>query len=174
MKVRPIVVVSRCLGFAACRYDGTRLEDDFVRRLRKHVKFVQICPEMEIGMGTPRDPVRLVRGAMIQTSTGRNFTAKMKRFSRSFLKGLVADGFILKSRSPSCGVRDTKQHPAPVERGPGLFGAAVLKHFPDAAVEDERRLAVRRHRHKFLTRLFLNAAVRSGRTPRRYPRALAE
>jgi uncharacterized protein YbbK (DUF523 family) len=56
----PIVVVSKCLGFDACRFNAQVIEDKFVKKLAPHVKFLSICPEVEIGMGTPREPVRLV------------------------------------------------------------------------------------------------------------------
>ncbi len=56
----PIVVASQCLGFAAVRYNGVMLEDGFVRALHKHVRFVQVCPEVGIGLGVPRDPIRVL------------------------------------------------------------------------------------------------------------------
>src|SRR5262245_32469134 len=58
--VRPIVVVSQCLGFAAVRYDGRVLRDDFVKALSQHVTFTQVCPEVGIGLGVPRAPIRIV------------------------------------------------------------------------------------------------------------------
>ncbi len=167
---QPTVVVSKCLGFEACRYNGQVIDDKLVNRLAPHVKYVEVCPEVEIGMGTPREPVRLVLEGenvrMIQPGTGKDFTSKMNRFSRGFVGGLGdVDGFLLKSRSPSCGIADAKVYPgtekAPASRkGPGLFTAAVLKEFPHAAIEDEGRLNNFRIREHFFTKLFLMARFR--------------
>ena len=55
--MKPVVVVSQCLGFAAVRYNGAILRDDFIQTLTQHVKFVQVCPEVGIGLGVPREPV---------------------------------------------------------------------------------------------------------------------
>ncbi len=57
---RPIVVSSRCLGFDACRYDGDVVENAFLPRLARHAEVIRICPEVEIGLGTPRPPIRVV------------------------------------------------------------------------------------------------------------------
>jgi uncharacterized protein YbgA (DUF1722 family) len=90
----------------------------------------------------------------------------MKRFSKDYLGSLKeVDGFILKSRSPSCGLGDAKVYPrresAPaVEKGPGMFTTAVLEHFPNAAIEDEGRLNNFRIREHFLTKLFALARFR--------------
>jgi uncharacterized protein YbgA (DUF1722 family) len=78
------------------------------------------------------------------------------------------DGFILKSRSPSCGIKDTKIYSGdggtqPSMRGPGMFGGAVLERFPRAAIEDEGRLTNFRIRHHFLTKLFAMASLRAVR-----------
>ena len=59
---RPTVIASRCLGFAKCRYNGQTISDDFVRKLEPHVEFVTTCPEVEIGLGVPRNPIRIVGG----------------------------------------------------------------------------------------------------------------
>jgi uncharacterized protein YbbK (DUF523 family) len=165
---KPRVVVSKCLGFAPCRYDGSMIADERVRRMKGHVEFLPVCPEMEIGLGCPRESVRvvLVRGRphLIQPSTGRDVTAAMRRFAERFLGGLGrVDGFILKSRSPSCGVRDVKVYAGadaeePLRLGAGLFAAAVLRRFPDAAVEDDERLRDAKVRRRFLGKLGLGRA----------------
>ena len=167
---RPRVVVSRCLGFEACRYNGEILENPFLGRLASHVRLVTVCPEVAIGLGTPRDPIRIVRDdggdRLIQPSTERDLTRPMEEFSREFLAGVgEVEGFVLKARSPSCAITDTKiHHPqgqaGPLGEGPGLFARAVLEDFPGAAVEDEGRLADRRIREHFLTRIFTIAAFR--------------
>lgn len=58
---KPILGVSKCLEFDNCRYDGKMIGNDFVRKLKDHVDFVPVCPEMGIGLGNPRPPIRLVK-----------------------------------------------------------------------------------------------------------------
>lgn len=169
--IKPQVVVSKCLGFAACRYNGATISDDFVHRLAPFVEFIPICPEVEIGLGVPRDPIRVVLIAaeprLIQSTTERDVTAQMREFAAAFLATVTgADGFILKSRSPSCGLTDVKVYPrlgkaSPVGKSYGFFGGAVLAHFPQLPIEDEGRLTNFRIREHFLTQLFTIASFRA-------------
>jgi len=167
---RPVVVVSRCLEFSACRYNGQLVTDKFIQALKPFVRFKPVCPEVDIGMGVPREPIRLVGDEtnlrLIQAATGIDWTTKMQRFSKKFTaKTTNVDGFILKSRSPSCGIKDTKIFPQ-VEnspstgRGAGMFGAEILNSFQGLAVEDEGRLTNYKIREHFLTHLFTLAAFR--------------
>jgi uncharacterized protein YbgA (DUF1722 family)/uncharacterized protein YbbK (DUF523 family) len=168
---RPVLVLSKCLELDACRYNGQLIRAPVVVSLLPFVDLLPTCPEVEIGLGIPRDPMRLVsiQGAqrLVQPSTGRDITAEMQEFSDRFLGSLAeVDGFLLKSRSPSCGIKDTKIYSGeggtqPSDRGPGMFGGAVIERFPRAAIEDEGRLTNFRIRHHFLTRLFANATLRA-------------
>jgi uncharacterized protein YbgA (DUF1722 family)/uncharacterized protein YbbK (DUF523 family) len=168
--VKPVVVVSQCLGFAAVRYNGAILRDDFVRALTDHVRVVQVCPEVAIGLGVPRDPIRLVGNIsskrLVQPATGRDLTDSMRQYAEQFLANAgPVDGFILKSRSPSCGIKDVKVHaPAPAEnvvgKSTGMFAETVLQRFP-GPVEDEGRLTNAKLRHHFLVRLFASARLRA-------------
>jgi uncharacterized protein YbgA (DUF1722 family)/uncharacterized protein YbbK (DUF523 family) len=178
---RPRVVISRCIDFDACRYNGQVISTSLRGELEPHVDFLPICPELEIGLGVPRDPVRLVRrngeARMVQPSTGRDLTRAMGAFSKRFLSGVgEVDGFILKSRSPSCGPRNAKVYqgedgpPAP---GSGLFAARVEESFPGAAISDEGRLNNLVLRDHFLTRLFTLTAFRE-MSERRSPGALVD
>ena len=144
--------------------------DKFVTRLQPHVEFVCVCPEVEIGLGTPRDPVRIVSSSgvlkLIQPASGLDLTVKMQTFNSDFLDGVgEIDGFILKNRSPSCGIGDVKFYSGP-EKGPtlgrtaGFFGAAVQERFSDLAIEDEGRLNNLSIREHFLTRIFALARFR--------------
>lgn len=160
---RPVVFISRCLGFAACRYDGTAVKNQFVRRLKKKVRFIAFCPEVEIGLGVPRAPVRIVmnRGAhrLIQPATGLDLTKKMANKCRQVLGALTAvDGFILKSKSPSCGLHDARVYAyragdRVVGRSSGLFAAAVRRRFKYLPMIDEKGLKNRKTRTDFLRRL---------------------
>ena len=141
-----------------------------MQQLVAHVEFLKVCPEVEIGLGTPRDPIRLVDcdegERLVQPASGRDLTREMVSFSQTYLEELPAvDGFILKNRSPSCAVKDTKIHSAlkgghVTGKGSGVFAQVVLERFPYAAVEDEGRLTNTRLREHFLTKLFLTARFR--------------
>jgi len=168
---RPTLVMSKCLELDACRYNGQLIRAPFVLKLMPFVELAPICPEVEIGLGIPRPPIRLVqRGTTLtlyQPDTDRDVTQAMLDFNDRYLGGLGdVDGFILKSRSPSCGIKDTKVYGGedgkqPFGKGPGMFGGAVLERFPLAAVEDEGRLTNYRLRHHFLTKLFARASFRA-------------
>ncbi|MDM5188756.1 DUF523 and DUF1722 domain-containing protein [Bacillus sp. DX4.1] len=160
----PIVVVSKCLEFEACRYNGDKIPDLTIRNLQPFVTFIPVCPEVEIGLGIPRETIRIVEEdgvqKLVQPSTKEDVTEKMKHFSEEFLSSLPdVDGFILKNRSPSCGTRDVKIYTgfekAPAKgKGAGLFGGTVLEKFSHVAVEEEGRLSNFIIREHFFTRLF--------------------
>lgn len=168
----PVVVVSQCLGFGACRYDGEMLSDDFVSTLGRFAKLLPVCPEIEIGLGVPRDPIRIVEHnagrQLLQPSTGRDLTGAMSDFTSRYLTGLaIVDAFILKSRSPSCGIRGTKIFVDTTTEdhfttGPGLFARVAREVFPGVACEDEEQLGNPRTRSAFLGRVFAAAAAREG------------
>jgi uncharacterized protein YbgA (DUF1722 family)/uncharacterized protein YbbK (DUF523 family) len=167
---KPRIVISKCISFDPCRYNGEIVQDKFVARLKPLVEFVCVCPEVEIGLGTPRPPVRIVSSGdgfrMIQPSSGLDVSDKMRKFSSGFLDGLQqVDGFILKNRSPSCGVTDVKVYAGPekgasIGKTAGFFGGAVLERFGDLAIEDEGRLKNLNIREHFLTRVFAFVRLR--------------
>lgn len=169
-QAKPVVVLSRCLELEPVRYNAQVIPYDFVRELEPWVTFIPVCPELEIGLGVPREPVRIVAVAgearLLQPATDRDVTAEMQDFADRFLGSLDAvDGFILKNRSPSCGISDVKHYQgfdksASSKRGPGLFGGQVLDRYGGLAIEDEGRLRNYRIREHFLTKLFSLARFR--------------
>lgn len=185
MHPRPKLFVSRCLGFEACRYNGAVIEDPTVAKLTALCDVATACPEKETGLGVPRDPVRLARSdgriRMIQPATGRDHTETMTAFCAAKAAELagtapgsarppaglpVVDGAVLKSRSPSCGMKDVKiyrstEPGAMADTGTGLFGAAVLEALDGAPVEDEGRLKNYTIREHFLSCLFALARFRT-------------
>jgi uncharacterized protein YbgA (DUF1722 family)/uncharacterized protein YbbK (DUF523 family) len=161
---RPKIVISKCIEFDHCRYDGSLISSDFVKALKPHVDFSPICAEMEIGLGAPRSSIRIVSEngeiRLVQPATGLDVTEKMRSFSDRFLDSLSGiDGFILKFRSPSCGMKDIKVYSGSdkshaMSKAAGFFGGAVVKTFPNLAIEDEGRLRNFNIREHFLTKLY--------------------
>ena len=175
--VKPRIVVSRCLGFDNCRYDGLGIASRVVDRLRPHVDFITVCPEVGIGLGIPRDPIRVIsaggRLKLVQPETGRDITVEMRDFTETFLSSVgEVDGFILKKRSPSCGTREVKiftsaDSDRPVTKKTGFFGGAVLERFFYLPVVDENRLLGLCAREHFLVRIFALASFRGVKAARR-------
>ena len=169
MTNKPKVVVSRCLGFAACRWNGAIIENRLVEYLGKYIEFLTVCPECEIGLGVPRQAIRMVQKgcglALVQPASGADLTDKMVSFSRDFLDSLdPVNGFLLKSKSPSCGLAKVPVYVDPddeqyLDKGSGFFARAVLKHFPDTPVEDEGCLDDLKRREKWLTAVFNRASL---------------
>ncbi|MEJ2251737.1 MAG: DUF523 and DUF1722 domain-containing protein [Candidatus Lokiarchaeota archaeon] len=169
--VKPRVIISKCIEFDNCRYNSNIIRSDLVKILMNFVDFIPICPEVEIGLGIPRDPIRLIKKndelKLLNTSTNLDLTNEMNHFSNDFLNSIdQPDGFILKSKSPSCGILSTpylanNQKSAPkVGKGPGLFGKAVKKKFSQLPVESESRLNNFHIREYFLTNLYTIARFR--------------
>ncbi|MGD9403039.1 MAG: DUF523 and DUF1722 domain-containing protein [bacterium] len=174
--VRPSIVVSKCIEFDSCRYNGAMIPSEVVGSLKDFVDFIPVCPEVEIGLGVPRDPIRIISEGgeerLWQPATQRDVTDDMKGFTRGFLEGLgPVDGFILKFRSPSCGMKEVKIYggkgKAPASgKGAGFFGREVMAAFGDLAVEDEGRLRNFKIREHFLTKVFALARFRLVREAR--------
>lgn len=166
--VKPKIVISTCIEHAACRFNGQIISDEFVRNLRKLVDFIPVCPEVEIGLGTPREPIRILsrngEHRLFQPATQLDLTENMQAFSSKFLSSLPdVDGFILKSRSPSCGIKDVRVYSEkgqPMANRSGLFAQAVMEKFSHLAIEDEGRLRNFRIREHFLTQIFTFARFR--------------
>lgn len=161
---KPRVVVSRCLGFEKCRYNAQTIPDDFVEDLKDYVEYITICPEVEIGLGIPREPIRLILEddnlELYQPATDTVYTEKMNSYSIEKLEEIEdVDGFILKGRSPSCGIKDVKVYngrgKAPnAGKDIGIFARHVIDRYPYLAIEEEGRLTNLKIREHFLTKLY--------------------
>lgn len=157
--------ISRCLLGEPVRFDGGHKRDVFlVDVLGQHVEWVPVCPEVEIGLGTPRESLRLIgslqRPHLIAVNTGHDHTQAMNAFSQRRLQELDSVGlcgFVFKKNSPSCGlerVRIYNQHGMPNRNGRGLFAGALLQSFPMLPVEEEGRLLDLSLRENFIARVF--------------------
>lgn len=172
---------SACLLGAEVRFDGQHKRSPFLtQQLAPFVTWVSVCPELEVGMGVPREPVRLVRGPggralMLANGSGTDWTARMNALSARRAEDLAAetlDGFVLKSKSPSCGMERVKVFPEPDARaapgrdGVGLFARALMERLPNLPVEEEGRLEDARLRENFVERVFAHARLRRLFSPR--------
>jgi uncharacterized protein YbgA (DUF1722 family)/uncharacterized protein YbbK (DUF523 family) len=163
--------VSACLLGRAVRYDGGHKRDSFlVDVLGPHVTFVPVCPEVELGMGTPRPSIRLeARGqgvALVDPKSGADHTRAMTELSARRvreLEDLGLSGYVLKKDSPSCGMQRVRVwapgRGAPTRDGRGLFAAALLERFGPLPVEEEGRLQDARLRESFVERIFAHRRV---------------
>ena len=167
--VKPKVIISKCLEFDACRYDGQIINNQYVKKLKKFIDFQPICPEVEIGMGVPRKPIRIINDngniSLHQSDTGIDFSSKMNQFSDKYISKInQIDGFILKSSSPSCGINSTKifskKKPILLGKGPGLFASKIIQKFPNHPKEEEKRLNNSILREYFFTCIFTIADFR--------------
>jgi uncharacterized protein YbgA (DUF1722 family)/uncharacterized protein YbbK (DUF523 family) len=160
---RPRVGVSSCLLGEEVRFDGGHKRFRFLTdELGPYVDWVPYCPEMEIGLGTPREPIRLtVAGRLVNRGGTLDHTASMAALPLP--AGL--DGYVFKAKSPSCGMRGIPRYSSSGEAsggsGPGLYAGRFLASFPLLAVEDEGRLNDAGLREAFVERVFAAARLRS-------------
>ena len=166
--------VSSCLLGAEVRFDGGHKRNDFlVNTLGGFVQFVPVCPELEIGLGVPRETLRLVRDAqaqeprLIAKQSAIDHTEAMKSYAQRRVTALGREGlsgYILKKDSPSCGMERVRVYgPSgiPTRDGSGLFAAALIRRYPNLPVEEEGRLNDPRLRENFVERIFAYRRVRS-------------
>jgi len=157
--------ISSCLLGEEVRYDGGHKHDRFLTDvLGPYVEWVSVCPELEVGMGVPREAVRLEGPAsaprMIATGSGVDWTEKMNAYAErrvSQLGRLNLSGYILKSKSPSCGMERVKLYGAKgmaSKEGVGLFARVLIKGHPLIPVEEEGRLNDPHLRDNFIVRVF--------------------
>ena len=157
--------ISACLLGEEVRFDGGHKKDAFLTGvLAPHVEWVAVCPEVEVGMGTPREPIHLVdEQGVIRlrgVSTGVDHTAAMTAYAARRVAALADDdlsGYVLKSASPSCGptgVNVQQTGGSTSSDGVGVFARALLARFPDLPIVDEHQLADEKVRAAFLARVF--------------------
>ncbi len=164
MSKKPKIYMSRCFGFDKCRYDGKDFFCDFAEKLKQEAEIIHWCPEIAIGLGCPREKIRIVRidgkNLLFQPETGRFFTDKMIDISNNYLKTLEnIDGFFLKAKSPSCGVKNTKLYRGKSDElisndASGFFAVQVMKLFPNIPVLTEEDLKDPIKTNDFLEKVF--------------------
>jgi uncharacterized protein YbgA (DUF1722 family)/uncharacterized protein YbbK (DUF523 family) len=167
--------VSSCLLGEQVRFDGGHKRSDFlVDTLGGFVEFVPVCPEMEIGLGVPRETLRLVHDGnashearLVTNKSGIDLTEKMNAYAERRVIALGRAelcGYVLKKDSPSCGMERVRVYgPSgmPSRDGSGLFAAALIRRYPCLPVEEEGRLNDPHLRENFVERVFAYRRLRS-------------
>ena len=157
--------VSACLLGQEVRYYGGHKRDRFlIDPLGPFVEWVPVCPEVEIGLGVPRDTIRLVGDAatprLVVEKTGDDLTARMQRYARARtreLESLDLHGYVLKRGSPSCGlfrVRVFDERGVVRGHGTGAYAGVLTARLPVLPVEEEGRLGDPALRENFIERVF--------------------
>ncbi len=175
------VGISTCLLGQKVRFDGGHKHDRYLTDiLGAYFRFVPVCPELEVGMGVPREPVHLEGGTesprMIGTRSREDWTDRMNSYSRGRVKKRDLDslrGYILKKDSPSCGMERVKlfgEKGMAERKGVGLYAQALKEQYPLLPIEEEGRLNDARLRENFIVRVFAYDRLRNlfeGRFARR-------
>ena len=173
-----IIGISACLLGEKVRFDGGHKNDRFCSgTLSEFVTFKQVCPEVEIGLGIPRETIRLEQSddgtQLVAPKSGKNHTRTMNTYAKRKAKELGAIdelcGFILKKDSPSCGVyrvRLYRQTGVPTRDGQGLFAAGLTAAHPHLPIEEDGRLNDARLRENFLERVFAYRRLKTLFRPR--------
>lgn len=158
--------ISACLLGEEVRFDGSHKRDRFiVGTLGGFFRFVPVCPELDIGLGVPRESLRLIRRSpdeirIVAPRSGSDHTDSMTDYARAKageLRTLELSGFILKRASPSCGmerVRVYDDNGVPERTGRGIFAAVLMDSLPLLPVEEEGRLHDPVLRENFFDRVF--------------------
>lgn len=168
---KPKIIMSKCIEFDNCTHDGSKVSSNIVSKLVDYAEFITVCPEVELGLGIPRDYTRLVtfdeKPQLMQPNHGKNLTEEVTAFANKFIQNVsTVDAFVFKHKSPTCGIRSVRIYSSLIRKAPfsskarGLFAGKVLEAFPDVLTTDEDYLLNKSHRHHFLTSLFCRASFR--------------
>ncbi len=159
------VGISSCLLGQEVRFDGGHKHDPFLTQtVGPFFTWVPVCPEVELGLGTPRETIRLERHGeavrLVAPKSGRDLTEEMRHYAEAkvaFLASLDLSGYILKKDSPSCGMERVRVYGGKgmaEKTGRGAFAERLLAAFPLLPVEEEGRLHDPRLRDNFFVRVF--------------------
>ncbi len=177
--------ISACLLGENVRYDGGHKLDRFIKEtLGQYVEYIAVCPEVECGLGIPRESMHLEgephSPRLITTRTRVDITQRMLNWARKRVVEMEKEdlcGFIFKSDSPSSGMEHVKiynKNKMPVKRGVGIFAGIFMKHFPLLPAEDENRLHDPVLRENFIERIFSLKRWREALNKERSRRSLVD
>jgi uncharacterized protein YbgA (DUF1722 family)/uncharacterized protein YbbK (DUF523 family) len=156
--------ISSCLLGEKVRFDGGHKKDEFLTsHFGRYVEWVPVCPELEIGLGVPRESLRLAldgKNVRLVARSGLDHTERMNNWTRKHAEQLADQGlcgYVLKRSSPSCGLERVKVYSGSGllnREGRGLFAAGLVGRFPNLPVEEEGRLNDPRLRENFVSQVF--------------------
>ncbi|MDT8443519.1 MAG: DUF523 and DUF1722 domain-containing protein [Desulfuromonadales bacterium] len=157
--------VSSCLLGEMVRYDGGHQLDHFLRdTLGEFVEYVPVCPEVEMGLPTPRQTLRLVEQEdgphLVFSKSGEDVTERMLSWAHKRVRQLAEEnlcGFVFKAKSPSSGMERVKlydRNGVPHKSGVGLFAKVFMESLPLLPVEEDGRLHDPRLRENFIECIF--------------------
>jgi uncharacterized protein YbbK (DUF523 family)/uncharacterized protein YbgA (DUF1722 family) len=157
--------ISRCLLGDEVRFDGGHKRDSFLTDVfGRYVEWVPVCPEVEAGLGTPREAMRLVgdpqNPRLVTIKSGADHTRALETLTTNRIAQLMEldlSGYVFKKGSPSCGIERVRlynEHGMPSRNGVGLFARAFIEEFPLIPVEEEGRLYEPTLRENFIERVF--------------------
>lgn len=159
------VGISSCLLGEPVRYDGGhKRHEGVIDILGPHVEWISVCPEVELEMGVPRERVNLVGKPdspfLIGVESGKDWSVSARIFFHKRVKGLVTanlDGYVLKKRSPSCGLQvpvyEDRTGTRSIDTGKGLFAEALTQMLPGLPVVEEEDLQTKGQVQLFLERM---------------------
>lgn len=157
--------VSTCLLGENVRYDGGHKKDNYItNKLSEYFDYHPVCPEVECGLSTPREAMRLVgdinNPRLMTQKTKIDLTDKMLKFCHKRIEELKNEnlnGFIFKKDSPSSGLYRVKVYNDKgigEKKGQGIFAREFEKAFPYLPLEEEGRLNDPHLRENFIVRVF--------------------
>lgn len=162
--------ISSCLLGDQVRFDGGHKRDTFLTQtLAPFVEWIRVCPEVDLGLGVPRETLRLVRvdgdTRMITTRSGIDHTDGMRAYAAKRARQLASmdlRGYVLKKDSPSCGMERVKVYDggAPTRTGVGTYAEILKARFPALPIEEEGRLSDAVLRENFIERVFAYERLR--------------
>ncbi len=177
--------ISSCLLGNEVRYDGGHKRSNYIdKTLGRFFNFQTFCPEVAIGLGTPRPPIRLIRkdeadgkkAYAVDVKTNElDYTDQLNEYSEMIASNYLSDisGYIFKKDSPSCGMERVKVYSPEGhfvhKDGVGIYAKVIKENFPHMPMEEEGRLNDVNLRESFLTRVYLyndwQNMLKEGMTP---------
>jgi uncharacterized protein YbgA (DUF1722 family)/uncharacterized protein YbbK (DUF523 family) len=162
---KPRLGISSCLLGQEVRYDHSHKLNRYITdTLGEYFDFTPFCPEVAIGLGVPRPPIRMVRiGEEVRLrgvrDPGRDVTEALRAYGEKVAQQCEPfSGYLFKSKSPSCGMERVKVYSEagnPLDSGPGVYAEVIMQRHPEMPVEEEGRLMDPRLRENFIERVFI-------------------
>ena len=156
--------ISSCLLGNRVRHNGEHKANEWLlNQLSPFVSWLPICPEVEMGLGVPRETMRLVgtatRPRLVTVNSKEDQTERAHQtIDRILKKDFNLDGFIFKKDSPTCGLERVKVYGSsgiPVKNGVGLFAKSIQEKYPKIPMIEEGRLSDPNQREFFLNQLYI-------------------